>query len=58
VARFALSQPDAKGDPAIEDQSPILREAIQRDSHIREILIFSIRNQGRVGPATTWKRDG
>ena len=38
-------------------QLPILREIIQRDSHIREILIFSVRKQGRVGPATTWKCD-
>jgi hypothetical protein len=44
--------------PRDRGQSPILREAIQRDSHIREILIFSIRNLGRVGLATTGKCDG
>ena len=32
------------------------RTVIQRDSHIREILIFSIRKH--VGPATRGERDG
>jgi hypothetical protein len=34
------------------------RKVVQLDFHRREILIFSIRKQGRVGPETRRERDG